>query len=137
MSADAIHEEIFTKGAEQFGPVLRNAASDPLKWNDAIGAAMKFSLLERNSEKLLAVHRMVQAVVKARMSAKERTQWVNQLVSAVRAAFPPVKSTDWNRGKGMRTQLDNVILQLQANQGSYIEATILFQHRLDRTLDEM
>ena len=69
--ADAIPEEIFTEGAAEFGPVLQADASDALKWNEAIGAAFKFSLLERNSEKkLLAVHRMVQAVVKSRMSAE-------------------------------------------------------------------
>ena len=69
---DAIPEEIFTEGAAEFGPVLQAAASDPIKWDEAIAAAFKFSLIERNPGKLLAVHRMVQAVAKSRMSAEER-----------------------------------------------------------------
>ena len=48
---DAIPEEIFTEGAPKFGPVLQAAASDPIKWDEAIAAAFKFSLIERNPGK--------------------------------------------------------------------------------------
>ena len=68
---DAIPEEIFTQGAAEFGPVLQAAASDPIKWDEAIAAAFKFSLIERSPGKLLAVHRMVQAVAKSSMSAED------------------------------------------------------------------
>src|ERR1035441_4828427 len=96
---DAIPEEIFTEGASEFGPVLQEAASDTLKWNDAIGAALEFSLLERNpAEKLLAVHRMVQAVAKSRMSVEERAQWAEQVVRAVNVAFPYI---DWDKREGL------------------------------------
>jgi tetratricopeptide (TPR) repeat protein len=95
---DAIPEEIFTEGAGEFGPALEAAASDSLKWNDAIGAAFKFSLLERNPEKkLLAVHRMVQAVVKSRMSAEQRKQQAERVVRAVNAAFPQVEFAVWDK----------------------------------------
>ena len=95
---DAIPEEVFTEGAAQFGPVLQAAASDALKWNEAIGAAFKFSLLERNPQKkTLAVHRMVQAVARSRMSAEERRSWAEQLVRAVDAAFPYVEFAVWDK----------------------------------------
>jgi tetratricopeptide (TPR) repeat protein len=94
---EAIPEEIFTEGAAQFGSELGAAASDPLKWNEAIGAALKYSLLERNPEKkLLAVHRMVQAVVKSRMSDEEQKQWAEQVVRAVNAAFPSPEFENWD-----------------------------------------
>jgi tetratricopeptide (TPR) repeat protein len=93
---DAIPEEIFTAGAANFGPVLGAAASDPIKWDEAIAAAFKFSLLERNpAQKLLAVHRMVQAVAKSGMSDEERSQWAEQVVRAVNAAFPKVEFEVW------------------------------------------
>ena len=85
---DAIPEEIFIEGAAQFGPELSAAASDALKWNDAIACALKFSLLEREPEKkLLAVHRMVQAVLKSRMTEEERKAQVGQVVRAVNGPF--------------------------------------------------
>ena len=94
---DAIPEEIFTEGAAQFGPVLQAAASDPIKWNEAIATAFKFSLIERNPGKLLAVHRMVQAVAKSRMNDEERAQWAEQVVRAVNVAFPLVEFAVWEK----------------------------------------
>jgi tetratricopeptide (TPR) repeat protein len=95
---DAIPEEIFIEGAAHFGPELRAAASDALKWNEAIGAALRYSLLERGPEKkLLAVHRLVQAVVKSRMGDDERKQWAEQVVRAVNAAFPSAEFENWDR----------------------------------------
>jgi len=94
----AIPEEIFTEGAAEFGPELTAAASDPLKWNDAIGAALRYSLLERDpDEKLLAVHRVVQAVLKSRMSEDQRKARAEQVVRAVDAAFPMVELETWPR----------------------------------------
>ncbi len=95
---DAIPEEIFTQGAAKFGPLLQEAASDSLKWDEAIGAAFRFSLLERNpNKKVLAIHRMVQAAARSRMSAEERAQWAEQVVRAVNAAFPQVEFSIWDK----------------------------------------
>jgi tetratricopeptide (TPR) repeat protein len=94
---DAIPEEIFTEGAAEFGALLQEAASDSLKWNDAIGAAFKLSLLERDTaKKVLVIHRMVQAVARSRMGNEERAQWAEQVVSAVNAAFPKVEFAVWD-----------------------------------------
>ncbi|MGO9518966.1 MAG: tetratricopeptide repeat protein [Candidatus Korobacteraceae bacterium] len=95
---DAIPEEIFTEGAAEFGPVLGAAAGAPRPWNDAIAAARKLSLLERYPEKkMLAVHRMVQAVARSRMSAEHRKQWAEQMVRAVNAAFPNPEFAVWDK----------------------------------------
>ncbi len=95
LAPDAIPEEIFTEGAAEFGPVLQAAASDAIKWDEAIAAAFRFSLVERNPEKMLAVHRMVQAVAKSGMSAEEQKQWAEQVVRAVNAIFPSVEFAVW------------------------------------------
>jgi len=76
---------------------LQAAASDPIQWDEAIAAAFKFSLIERNPDKMLTVHRMVQAVAKSRMSAEERAQWAEQVVRAVDAAFPNVEFAVWGK----------------------------------------
>jgi tetratricopeptide (TPR) repeat protein len=98
LAPDAIPEEIFTEGAAELGPVLRAAADDPSQWNEAIGAALKVSLLERNPvERLLAVHPMVQAVAKSRMDAGECAQYAGQVVRAVNAAFPHPEFAAWDK----------------------------------------
>ena len=94
---DAIPEEIFTEGAAEFGPVLQAAASDPIKWDEAIAAALKFSLIERKPGKFVAVHPMVQAVAKSRMGPDERTLWAEQVVRAVNATFPSPEFAVWDR----------------------------------------
>jgi tetratricopeptide (TPR) repeat protein len=95
---DAIPEEIFIEGAAEFGPELSSAASDALRWNDAIACVLKFSLLERDPEKkLLAVHRIVQAVLKSRMTEEERKSRAGQVVRAVNAAFPDPEFENWGR----------------------------------------
>jgi len=94
---DAIPEEIFTEGAAEIGPVLQAAASDPVKWDEAIAAALKYSLIERKPSKLLAVHPMVQAVARSRMSAEERSRWAEQVVRAVNAAFPDPEFAAWSK----------------------------------------
>lgn len=98
LATDAIPEEIFTEGAAQFGPLLQATAADPDKWNEAVGAAVNFSLLERSpAQKFLAVHRLVQAVMKSRMSSEERKVWAEQVVQAVNAVFPYVEAAVWDK----------------------------------------
>jgi tetratricopeptide (TPR) repeat protein len=95
---DAIPEEIFTQGAAGFGPLLQEAGSDSLKWNEAIGAAFKFSLVERDTaKKMLSMHRMVQAAARSRMNVEERVQRAEQVVGAVNAAFPHIKFAVWDK----------------------------------------
>jgi tetratricopeptide (TPR) repeat protein len=95
---DAIPEEIFTEGAMEFAEPLQTAALDAIAWDNAIAAALGFSLLERNQDdKTLAVHRMVQEVVKSRMSAEERTRWAEQVVRAVDLAFPYIEFAIWDK----------------------------------------
>jgi tetratricopeptide (TPR) repeat protein len=96
LAPDAIPEEIFTEGATEFPEALQKEAANRLKWNDAIAAAFKFSLLERDAgNKTISVHRMVQAVAKAGMTLEDRAQWAERVVKAVSAAFPDPEFANW------------------------------------------
>ncbi len=96
LAPDAIPEEIFTAGASKFPEALQQAATNRLQWNDAIAAAFKFSLLERNAaDKTVAVHRMVQAVAKAGMKLEESKQWAERVVNSVNAALPDPEFKNW------------------------------------------
>jgi tetratricopeptide (TPR) repeat protein len=98
LPADAVPEEIFRQGVAEFDAALAEAAGDELKWNEAMGAAGKFSLVKRQAEqKLLSVHRVVQTVVKEGMSEEERKKKAEQVVRAVNAVFPSVELAVWNQ----------------------------------------
>jgi len=100
LSPDAIPEEIFTEGASKFAGPLQAVAADAVAWDEAIGATLVFSLLDRDPDtKTVSVHRTVQIVVRWSMKDDEQRAWAEQVVQAVDAPFP--KGTfdvrDWPR----------------------------------------
>jgi tetratricopeptide (TPR) repeat protein/transcriptional regulator with XRE-family HTH domain len=86
---DAVPEDLFTAAAPELGNVLQRLAADPLALDMAIGVLRRFSLLSRHTEtKTLAVHRMVQAVLRDRMGEEMQRSWAERVVRAVNLAFP-------------------------------------------------
>jgi tetratricopeptide (TPR) repeat protein len=66
---------------------LAEAAADPVRFDDAIGALRRFSLVSRSGD-MLSVHRLVQAVTRERMTEEARKLWAAAAARAVNAAFP-------------------------------------------------
>jgi hypothetical protein len=64
---DAIPNEVIIDGTTDLNRVFRSIASDPLRLNAAIGELLKYSLIRRNPDQTLTVHRLVQAVLKEDM----------------------------------------------------------------------
>ncbi len=84
LSPDAIPEEIIARGGSEDGPLLRLAACDPFILDDALAVLGKYSLLHRHSErKTLALHRIVQTVLKAQMEKETQRQWSERVVRIV------------------------------------------------------
>ncbi len=89
LAADAIPEEIITEGASELCPLLQPLATDSLALDTALATLRKYSLLRRNAEnKTLAIHRLVQAVLKERMDESTQHQWAERTVRVVNRAFP-------------------------------------------------
>jgi len=96
LSPDTIAEEIITQGASELGPVLQIFADNPLAMDYAIATLRKYSLMSRNPEnKTLAVHRLVQAVLRDAMDQETQRQWARRAVIAVNLVFPEVKFENW------------------------------------------
>ena len=104
---DAIPEELFVEGTALLGeqPGLAAASApirpandaqagrkeDVLSWHEAIRAASAYSLLKRNTgEHTLSIHRLVQAVLRERMSEQERELWQQRAIRMLNAFFPEV-----------------------------------------------
>jgi tetratricopeptide (TPR) repeat protein len=95
LDPDLIQEEIFTEGASELGSVLQPVATDLIKLNEAIGALLNYSLVRRNPDHTLTVHRLVQAVLKHSMNRSTQRRWAERTVRAVNLAFPQVDYDTW------------------------------------------
>ena len=98
LHAEAIPEEIVTTGASVLGPVLQTIAADPFQFNAAMKALRNYSLVRRNPDnKMLSIHRLVQAVLKDRMSPEVQQLWSERTVRAINAIFPEEDSPRWRQ----------------------------------------
>ena len=98
LAPDAIPEEIISAGAEHLGPLLRTAARDPMILNKATAALGAYSLISRNAtEKILSIHRLVQAVLRDALPDDEGKLWAERTVLAVSKACPDVVFAMWQQ----------------------------------------
>jgi tetratricopeptide (TPR) repeat protein len=96
LAPDAIPEEIFTQGGEQWGEPIASVVAKPLAWVESIEEAGRFALIRRDAEsKTLYIHRLVQEVVKDEMNAQTRQGWAERLVRALNRVFPYVEFRNW------------------------------------------
>ena len=79
------------------GPVLEPVAKDPIVLDDAIAALSAYSLVHRDAtNRLLSLHRLVQAVLKDEMTREILLQWIERTVQAVKTTHPQtVEVTTW------------------------------------------
>ncbi len=97
LAPDAIPEEIVIKGASYLGEHLQGVLEDEGLLDEAIAVLRAYSLIRRNTtEKMLSIHRLVQAVLRDAMPAEEEKKWAQQTVYAVNATFPNTEFTQWS-----------------------------------------
>ena len=85
---DDIPEELFNDGLRL----------DITKFNNAIRALRRYSLIERRAEKKsLSIHRLVQVVVWDTMTTSEREVWTERAIAALNAIFPCVEYGTWSQ----------------------------------------
>lgn len=95
---DAIAEEILTADPSVLGSVLAPLASDAFRRNHAIETLRAYSLLRRDpGEKMLSMHRLVQAVLQDAMEKKKQYIWAERAMKAINAAFPPAEYGTWQQ----------------------------------------
>jgi tetratricopeptide (TPR) repeat protein/DNA-binding XRE family transcriptional regulator len=93
LAPDAIPEAFFLDGAAHLGPTFEVLATDPLLFNTVIKALLTYSLVQRNSTlQTLTVHRLVQVVLKERLSEVTQSVWTRRVLQAMKQIFPHDKS---------------------------------------------
>lgn len=96
LAPDAIGEEILSEGAEELGPVLAPVATNAYLLGQAIETLRAYSLLERDPvTRTLAVHRLVQSIVRAALPVEIQRVWMQHVVLAVNATFPFIEMENW------------------------------------------
>jgi len=87
LAPDKISLEMLSEGAKHLPEPLAATATDRLAMNRAIKVLRRYSLIDASGE-LLSVHRLVQAVVRDRLSEDDEKRWAETAVALLSAAFP-------------------------------------------------
>ncbi len=96
LAPDVIAEELLTADASVLGPVLALMISDPFQRHQAVEALRTYSLIRRDPrEKMLSVHRLVQAVLQETLEEPEQRIWAERAMQAINAAFPEAEHATW------------------------------------------
>ncbi len=129
LDPDAIPEEILTDGASWLGPILESVAADPFLLNDAVQTLRLFSLIKRDpDEKLLNIHRLVQAVLKDGLDSEKQRLWGERTVRAVNAAFPEVSFDTWHRSERCLPHVQICLTLIEQYGFTFPEAARLLDH---------
>lgn len=94
---DAIPESLLSAAAAHPASLLAPLAAEQLRLHQALAVLMQQSLLKRHPEaRDLAMHRLVQTVLKEQLDRASYQYWVNQAIEAVNQSFPAVEElTTW------------------------------------------
>ncbi len=90
LDADGILEEILTGGAAaELDEPFQMMMSSPAALDRAIATLRRFSLVRRNHDtNMLTMHRLVQTILKDRMSGEVQLLWAQRAVRAANRVFP-------------------------------------------------
>ncbi len=132
LAPDHIPEELLIEGASHWPPLLQEAVADRFTFNQMLETLLGFSLVKRLSEeRVLSIHRLVQAVQMDRMEARTQRAWSEQVVRAVQTVFPqdPKNVGTWQECLRYLEQVEACETLIQQHQLLLPEAADL----LDRT----
>lgn len=94
---DAIPEEMLIDGASALPSLLREVTTDPIEFDQAVEDLLKFSLIQREPhQRILIVHRLVQAVARDTISQERQQQYVQDVISVIKAVFPVPDFPHWS-----------------------------------------
>ena len=89
LAADGINEELLPPLAPALSPALQTLLLEPVLYHEALKTLLQYSLLQRDAEnRTIALHRLVQAVLRDTLSAPQRMSWLNRLIDTFERLFP-------------------------------------------------
>jgi tetratricopeptide (TPR) repeat protein len=80
--------DMIVAGAKHLPDSLKNAVLEPLELDDMVGELGKYSLVEVDKERrTISSHRLVQEVVRDKLSSEERQMWAEAALQIVNSGF--------------------------------------------------
>jgi tetratricopeptide (TPR) repeat protein len=96
LAPDVIPEEILAKGAEALGPLLSPIANDAYLFDQSIATLRAYSFVTRDPrEHTLAIHRLIQAVVRDNLDPSQQHLWVERVIDTMNKAIPESSLMLW------------------------------------------
>src|SRR5579859_7250042 len=96
LSPDAIGEDILIQGADTLPSALSAVVANGYLLDQAIEALRAYSLITRDAQaKALAVHRLIQTVVRDSLPTETQKQWMQSVVALINQAFLDVEFPSW------------------------------------------
>jgi tetratricopeptide (TPR) repeat protein len=106
LNPDDILVEFVQAGKEGLDEHLRSLIADPCVFDELLALLSNFSLIQCfKQKKNIAMHRLVQTVVKNGLNPAEKIQWRNKTLKFSSAAFPPVRQKDISLHRRFRSQI--------------------------------
>lgn len=123
LSPEAIPEEIFAEGTMYRDSRLASIAQDVLLLDEVLAALGTCSLLQRQpEEKMLTIHRLVQAVLRETLEETERRRWAEQAMLLVNSAFPHAEGGPWSQCERLLPQALTILRVIEQYQITREEA---------------
>ncbi len=158
LDPDSIPEKMLVESIDVLPNSLKSLAKEPIKLNEAIRELLNYSLIRRSPDHTLALHRLVQLVLKNQMDTKTQQRWATRAVQLVSKAYPEVDYTNmqlcleylphaqycaqlieqWKMSSSEATELLTEAGYYLRIAGQYNQAGPLFEHALhirEETLD--
>lgn len=105
ISPDNIPEELFLAQGDTVDAPLPALTFNPLQLDEVLAILRNYSLIKRHvGKKLLSIHRLVQAVLKAQLDEQAYHDWAQNTILVVNYAFPAVEFvTTWSTCQRLHT----------------------------------
>lgn len=126
LAPEKIPLSIVAQGSEFLPPDLKEAVKNQLSLDSAIAALGSYSLAEI-SEEFVSVHRLVQAVVRERLTDEARKTWAEAALRVTLAAYPdePQDHRDWVEASILTPHAITVLSLASAADNATTEAGLL------------
>ena len=95
LAPEAIPQSLLRDAREDLPERLAAAVADDLAWDAVIAALRRYALVE-TAEPTLAVHRLVQAVTRDRLTEDARRTWAAAAVTCLARAMPQGETPPWD-----------------------------------------
>ena len=96
LAPDAIFLDMIAKGATYLPKRLAKTVTNPLALDQLISTLLHYALIQREGN-TLTIHRLVQSVLRNRLSSTTQRRWAERVVQIVNQAFPVSEFSTWSR----------------------------------------